>query len=144
MFREFKAQNFWTRFSWNLFRNIIKHVKRCLGGFEELQTYCRSQMNLPVCYVPVDRGTWQLSLTRKVTCHSSPLCSNTNTDSGVLAADIFNYRVSTFISSHLLPYSLIDASPFFIFQALLYFRGEGGGEDHNNFIQLLWKCFRFW
>lgn len=28
----------------------------CLGGFEELQTYCRSQRNPPVQYVPADRG----------------------------------------------------------------------------------------
>lgn len=88
----------------------------CLGGFEELQTYCTSQMNPAVQYVPADWGTWQLSLTRKVTCQSSPLCSNTNTDSGVLVPDIFNYLVSTFISSHLLPYSWIDAFLFSYFK----------------------------
>lgn len=87
-----------------------------LRGFEELQTYCTSQMNPPVQYVPADWGTWQLSLTRKVTCHSSPLCSNTNQDSGVLVPGIFNYLVSTFISSHLLPYSWIDAFLFSYFK----------------------------
>lgn len=68
-----------------------------LGGFAKLQdALCQTWL----C-VPADQGTWQLSLTRKVTCHSPPLCSNTNTDSGVLVADIFNYLMSTFISSHL-------------------------------------------
>lgn len=69
-------------------------------------------MNPPVQYVPSDWETWQLSLTRRVTCHSSPLCSNTNTGSGVLVPDIFNYLVSTFISSPLLPCSWIDALLF--------------------------------
>lgn len=68
-----------------------------LEGFAKLQdALCQTWL----C-VPADQGTWQLSLTRKVTCHSPPLCSNTNTDSGVLVADIFNYLMSTFISSHL-------------------------------------------
>lgn len=81
----------------------------CGGRFGEVPTYSRSQTNPSVECVPADIRTWQLSLTRKVTCHSPPLCSNTNTDSGVLVPDIFNYRVSTFISSHLRRYSWIDA-----------------------------------
>lgn len=92
---------------------------------------------------PQTGGTWQLSLTRKVTCHSSPLCSNTNTDSRVLVPDIFNYLMSTFIFSHLPLYGGIDAFLLFIFRAQMYFRGGDGGDDHNHFIQLLCKCFRF-
>lgn len=99
-----------------LFRKIIKHGKMRLRGLKELQKYCRSQINLSVQCIPVDWGTWQLSLTRKVTCHSSPLCSNTNTDSGVLVPDIFNYLVSTFISSHLLLCNWIAAFPFSYFK----------------------------
>lgn len=33
--------------------------------------------------------------------------------------------------------------PFFIFRTQMYFRGGDGGDDHNHFIQLLCKCFRF-
>lgn len=35
-----------------LFRKIIKHVKMCLGGFKELQTYCRKSDESPCTVRP--------------------------------------------------------------------------------------------
>lgn len=115
------------RFNWNLSSGKSSNMQRCVSGdLRNFRHAVQVRWILRYSYVPADWGTWQLSLTRKVTCHSSPLCSNTNTDSGVLVPDIFNYLVSTFISSHLLPYSWIDD---FLFS---YFRHSCTSEEKEE------------
>lgn len=68
---------------------------------KKLHRFCDSQRKR----LPEDGGTAPLSGTRSVTCHSQPLCSNTNSHSGALVADLFNYPASTFISTQLQPSS---------------------------------------